>query len=166
MENATSETGDFELRSSDLHQQQQVFETVDMPGYVPSPNLITNFTFSTQSQSTKSVAVATAALPMQTAMSNKHLLKSYSQCANYSPADDCYHSNPSDSLENVKSTKFQCDLREINKSSPEHFGSNDTSNTFKHVLSPLLPEAATATASHDDNPAIRLGQDEDPSVIK
>lgn len=162
-ENVTSETRDFELRSSDL-QEQQVFETVDMPGYVPSPNSIRNAPFSTLSQSTKSVAAATAALSIQTAMSNKHLLKPYSQSANNSPADDCEHNNPSEIPENVVSAKFQ--FEEPNKTSSERFGTSDTSNAFKHGLSPALPAPATATASLDDNPALRLGQDEDPSVIK
>ena len=161
-ENVASET----LRSSDLQQQQQAFETLNMPGYVPSPNSNRSVSFSTLSQTSKSVAVAAAvpSIPISTTLSNNHHLKPSNQSANDAPANhDREHSDPRESHENMLSNS-QCDIGPTQPSTAQRLGS---SNAFEHQMPLLVPApAATATVSLDENPALRLGQDEDPSVIK
>jgi hypothetical protein len=158
-ENVASET----LRSSDLQQQQQAFEAFNMPGYVPSPNSNRSVSFSTLSQTSKSVAVTAAVplMPMSTTLSNNDHLKPSNQSANDAPANHDHEHR--ESHENMLSNS-QFDIGPTQLSSTQRLGS---SNAFEHQMPLLVPApTATATASLDDNPALRLGQDEDPSVIK
>lgn len=161
---AASEVRDFAVHSSDIQhkhlQHQQQNESFEMPGYVPSPNSIRDTQISQSMQSlTGSVAdvEAQSSIPTDSTFLQIHHLNSSTLPANDAAASrDCEHGIFKENTEELLSNSHG------HSSSAQRLRSN---NPSKNVNSSLIPTPATTT-SLDDNPALRLGQDEDPSVIK
>lgn len=136
-----------------------------MPGYVPSPKSLTvaQVPVSLQSRTTSVTAMDTSSsIPTDSALLQVHHSNS-TQSANVAVAGlDGNQTNLKEGPE-ILFTSNNFDLFPIQSSSSILLRSG---NSSEHAKSSSDPIAAAVAASLDDNPALRLGRDDDPSVIK
>jgi hypothetical protein len=139
-------------------------ESFEMPGYVPSPKSLSvaQVPVSSQSRTASLTAIDTSSsIPTDSALLQVHHLNS-TQSANAAAALDGDQANLKQGPEILlASTNF--DIVQMQSSSSALLRSTNPSDNAKPSSDPV---PAAAAASLDDNPALRFGRDDDPSVIK
>ena len=152
-----SDGGGVPLRASDLqHQQQQeqLFELSHVPGYVPSPNSRSRPAFLKSESLAAAAAPATSLGASGAAIATAHSMPSSKASG---PAQAAAHAS------NITEFDSSGGGQDAAASQPRAA----TLAEGLQVASASTDAAALAHASSlDQNPALRLGRDEDPSVIK
>jgi hypothetical protein len=158
-----SDGGGVPLRASDLqHQQQQEqqeqqeqhFELSHVPGYVPSPNSRSRPAFLKSESLAAAAAPATSLGASGAAIATAHSMPSSKASG---PAQAAAHAS------NITEFDSSGGGQDAAASQPRAA----TLAEGLQVASASTDAAALAHASSlDQNPALRLGRDEDPSVIK
>jgi hypothetical protein len=163
----SSTTRNFSLHFSELQQQQQQLpmESFEMPGYVPSPNSNNDVYIPLSLRtSAASVAVLETAPPLSNDSSffQIHQLRSTQSAHCGAAIHDREHNILKEDPEILLSNDHIDIVPNLSHSTlrlPSH------DQTEMDILS-STPKISAATSSFDDNPALQLDQDEDPSVIK
>ncbi len=162
---------------ADLHHHQPPpFEPYDVPGYVPSPNSTRGAALtSTTPSATAAAVVAQAPQPAHgstvSSIQSSKAPRPSTAAASDVAADDMRQQN----TENAPEPEFQSFVTPSSPveplaslptqpSSPHQPPSKNQSLLASSASAP--PLAPAVAASFDDNPALRLGQEDDPSVIK
>ena len=170
----TSSRGLALLPADLLHHQPPSFESYDVPGYVPSPNS-TRGAALTSTTSSASAAAVVAAAPQPSHGSTPSSIQSSktprpSTAAASNAAADETRQESMESAPEFQSfvpaiTPVQPpSLLPMQPSSAHPLPSKNQSLLASSAPAPSL--APAVAASFDDNPALRLGQEDDPSVIK